>query len=132
MPLLKKPSRTLQAVCAYWLMSSEESRAEAQAQHASRMPANLPALPRTFAMRVHLNPVDGRGGVGLWKDPVLKGRTFKMALDAAPSCDKKTPAVYELLISHLPAGLSLLHTRNSVPGGVSMSYRTLTLALVLL
>ena len=51
----RNPSRTVHAVCAYWLTSSDGSSAQAQAQHASRMPATTPALLRTFLICLHLN-----------------------------------------------------------------------------
>src|SRR5271166_924675 len=47
---LVNPSRNFHDVCAYWLMSSEGSRAAAQAHHASTTPASMPALPPTFRM----------------------------------------------------------------------------------
>ena len=53
---LVNPSRTLHPVCAYWLMSSDGSRAKAQAHHASTMPATMPALRRALRMSVHLSP----------------------------------------------------------------------------
>src|SRR5262249_23118388 len=45
---LKKPSRTVQAVCAYWLMSSDELTAEAILQHTR---SALSAVPAPLAMR---------------------------------------------------------------------------------
>ena len=47
---LVKPSQVLQAVCAYWLTSSEVSEAKAQAQDASKMDSNRGALVGSFPM----------------------------------------------------------------------------------
>src|SRR5271165_5200522 len=41
---VEKPSRTRHAACAYWLMSRDGFRAEAQGQHASRTPSEMAAL----------------------------------------------------------------------------------------
>src|ERR1700744_4923682 len=40
---LEKPSPAFHAVCAYWLMSRDGSKAKAQPQHASRMPSAIQA-----------------------------------------------------------------------------------------
>src|SRR5215469_16717394 len=45
-PLLK-PSRTFHDLCAYWLMSSEGSSAEAQTHHARRIEDSVPASTTT-------------------------------------------------------------------------------------
>src|SRR5579862_955732 len=46
---LARPSRTFHAVCAYWLMSSDGSKAKAPRQHASRMPSAIRACLYLFA-----------------------------------------------------------------------------------
>src|ERR1043166_3828798 len=41
---LKKPSRTVQALCPYWLMWRDGSSANAPSQHASTIPRRIAAL----------------------------------------------------------------------------------------
>ena len=51
---LANPSRTFQTVCAYWLTSSEGSRANAQAQDASRNASEVTVSVRDLPIRTYI------------------------------------------------------------------------------